>query len=464
MAGTTDRSTPTRIVIVGGGYVGMYTALRLQKKLRRDEAEVVVIDSRSYMTYQPFLPEAAAGNIEPRHIVVPLRRVLPKCTVVTADVTGLDHARKVVHVRPHDGAPYDVPYDQVVMALGSVARVLPIPGLAEHGIGFKRVEEAIYLRNHVIDQMDVAQSATDPAVKRRALTFCFVGGGYAGIEAFAELENMSRFATRYYTNIDEGDLRWVLVEAADKILPEVGPEMGVWTLESLRKRGMDLRLKTFLNSCVDGHVVLSDGTEFDTNTVVWTAGVKAHPVLAQTDLPLDERGRVACMTTLQVEGQPGAWAAGDCAGVPDLTGAGPGGFCSPSAQHAVRQARQLGDNLVAVIRGFEPHDYKHKYVGSVAGLGLRKGVANVYGVKLKGWPAWMMHRIYHGSRVPTLRRKIEVVADWASALFFRRDVVSLGSLQHPREEFNEFAPRPKDRKPELDPVAAGQPPLPRTGQ
>ncbi|NHC14447.1 NAD(P)/FAD-dependent oxidoreductase [Motilibacter deserti] len=436
-------SARPRIVIVGGGYVGMYTALRLQKKLRRDEAEVIVIDSRSYMTYQPFLPEAAAGNIEPRHIVVPLRRVLDVCKVVTGEVTGIEHARKVVHVNPHDGDPYEVGYDHVIVALGSVPRILPIPGLAERGIGFKRVEEAIYLRNHIIDQLDLAESSSDPELRRRALTFCFVGGGYAGIEAFAELQDMAKFATRYYETIKAEDLRWVLVEAADRILPEVGPEMGVWTLESLRKRGMEMKLKTFLNSCVDGHVVLSDGTEFDTNTVVWTAGVKANPVLGSSDLPLDDRGRLKCTTKLQVEGVEGAWGAGDCAGVPDLTGTGPGGFCSPSAQHAVRQAPVLADNVVAAIRGFGPKDYKHKYAGSVAGLGLRKGVANVYGVKLKGWPAWMMHRIYHMSRVPTFRRKIEVQADWASALFFRREVVSLGSLQRPRHEFEEFAPLPK---------------------
>ncbi|RKS68630.1 NADH dehydrogenase [Motilibacter peucedani] len=441
-----------RIVIVGGGYVGMYTALRLQKKLRNDEAEVVVIDSRSYMTYQPFLPEAAAGNIEPRHIVVPLRRVLPKLKVVTGDVTGITHARKTVTVKPHDGDAYEIAYDHVVVALGSVPRILPIPGLAEQGIGFKRVEEAIFLRNHVIDQLDMAESSDDPELRRRALTFCFVGGGYAGIEAFAELQDMARYATKLYDSISPEDLRWVLVEAADRILPEVGPEMGVWTLESLRKRGMELKLKTFLNSCVDGHVVLSDGTEFDTNTVVWTAGVKANPVLGSSDLPLDERGRLKCTAALQVEGVEGAWGAGDCAGVPDLT-KGPGEFCSPSAQHAVREAPVLADNLIATLRGETLKNYEHKYAGSVAGLGLRKGVANVYGVKLKGWPAWMMHRIYHMSRVPTLRRKLEVQADWAAALVFRRDVVSLGSLQRPRREFTEFAPRPKVDPPAAAPVS-----------
>lgn len=431
----------------------MYTALRLQKKLRRDEAEVVVIDSRSYMTYQPFLPEAAAGNIEPRHIVVPLRRVLPSCKVVTGDVTGIEHARKVVKVAPHEGAPYEIAYDHVVVALGSVPRILPIPGLAEQGIGFKRVEEAIFLRNHVIDQLDMAESSDDVEFRKRALTFCFVGGGYAGIEAFAELQDMARYATKLYDSINPEDLRWVLVEAADRILPEVGPEMGVWTLESLRKRGMEMKLKTFLNSCVDGHVVLSDGTEFGTNTLVWTAGVKANPILGSSDLPLDERGRLKCTASLKVEGVEGAWGGGDVAGVPDLT-KGPGEFCSPSAQHAVRQAPVLADNLIAELRKTTLKNYEHKYAGSVAGLGLRKGVANVYGVKLKGWPAWMMHRVYHMSRVPTLRRKLEVQADWAAALIFRRDVVSLGSLQRPRREFTEFAPRPKSGPAPVDAPSA----------
>jgi NADH dehydrogenase len=430
----------TRILVAGGGYVGMYTALRLQKRLRRElrgkRVEVVVVDPRSYMTYQPFLPEAAAGSLEPRHVVVPLRRVLKHCEVLTGRVEAVDHSRRVARIRPMRGDPYELSYEVVVLAAGSIARTLPIPGLAEMGIGFKQVEEAISLRNQVLEKLDIATTITDHAARRALLTFVFVGGGYAGIEALAELEDMASYATRYYPELSKGDLRFVLVEATGRILPEVSEDLGRYTVEQLRKRGIDVRLNTRLESCVGGRIVLSDGEAFEAETLVWTAGVKASPMLSRTDLPIDEKARLVCRADLRVDGVEGAWGAGDAAAVPDLTGP-PGTLCTPSAQHAVRQAKVLGDNIARVLRGRTPSAYIHKHVGSVASLGLHKGVAQVYGVKLRGFPAWFMHRTYHVSRVPTLNRKIRVVLDWTLALFFKRDVVSLGSLQRPREEFSE---------------------------
>jgi NADH:ubiquinone reductase (H+-translocating) len=427
------------ILIVGGGYVGMYTAYGLRHAARRGKIRVTVVDPRSVMTYQPFLPEAAAGSVEPRHVVVPLRKVLKGCRVVTGWVTGIDHARKVAMVKPEEGPDYELAYDQVVVAIGSIARTLPIPGLAEEGIGFKNVEEAIALRNKVLDRLDVASSQPDEALRRAALTFVFVGAGYAGVEAFAELEDMARYATRYYDNIEPSDMRWVLVEATGRVLPEVGEELGRYTVKQLRKRGLDVKLETRLESCKDGHVVLSDGDEFDADTIVWTAGVKANPALAATDLPLDEKGRVLAHADLRVVDRPGAWAAGDNAAVPDLTSEEPGGLTAPNAQHAVRQARRLAKNILLVVDGKQPKNYEHKYVGSVASLGLHKGVAQLYGIKVKGWLAWFLHRTYHVSRVPTFNRKARVVLDWTLALFFRREVVSLGSLQHANDEFRRAA-------------------------
>ena len=422
------------ILIVGGGYVGMYTALRLQKKLRRNEARITVVDPQNYMTYQPFLPETAAGSLEPRHVVVPLRKVLKRCRVVTGMVTGIDHASRTATVLPVEGPEETLSYDQIVVAPGSVVRTLPIPGLAEVGIGFKTVGEAIYLRNHVLSRLDYAASVTDEAHRRKALTFVFIGGGYAGIEAFAELEDMARYATRYYDNVSPDDMRWVLVEATGRILPEVSVPMSEYTVRQLLKRKMDVRLDTRVNSLTDGHVVLSDGEEFDAETIVWTAGVKANPMLTRTDLPLDEKGRLTCTADLRVIGADGAWSAGDCAAVPDLTAA-PGVFTGPSAQHAVRQTKTLAANIVSALRRRKLVDYRHKYVGSVASLGLYRGVAEVYGIKLRGFLAWFMHRTYHLSRVPTLNRKVRVLADWTLAIFFPREVVSLGQLQQPRREF-----------------------------
>jgi NADH:ubiquinone reductase (H+-translocating) len=422
------------ILIVGGGYVGMYTAYGLRRAARQGKVRVTVVDPRSVMTYQPFLPEAAAGSVEPRHVVVSLRRTLKGCRVVTGRVTGINHARKVATVMPEEGKPYDLDYDQLVVALGSVARTLPIPGLADEATGFKNVEEAIALRNKVLDRLDVASSQPDEALRKAALTFVFIGGGYAGVEAFAELEDMARYATRYYDNVKPDDLRWVLVEATGRILPEVGPDLGRYTVEELRKRNMEVKLETRLESCKDGHVVLSDGEDFDADTIVWTAGVKANPALAATDLPLDEKGRVECEANLRVIGLEDAWSAGDNAAVPDLT-SDTGDYCAPNAQHAVRQARRLAANILRVVDGKAPEDYIHKYVGSVASLGLHKGVAQLYGIKVKGWPAWLMHRTYHMSRVPTLNRKARVILDWTLALFFSRDVTALGSLHTPDAEF-----------------------------
>jgi NADH dehydrogenase len=426
------------ILVVGGGYVGMYTALRLQRKLRAGEASITVVEPNSYMTYQPFLPEAAAGNLEPRHVVVPLRKVLKGCRVLSGSVLSVSHERRTAVVEPPLGERFDLGYDILVMCPGSVARTLPIPGLAEQGIGFKSAAEAIYLRNQVIGRLDAAASASDPEVRRRALTFLFIGGGYAGIEALAELEDMARDACSFYPDLRPSDMRWVLVEATGRILPEVSPAMGLYTVKQLEHRGIEVKLNTRVESLVGGEVVLDDGERFDAGTVVWTAGVKANPVLARTDLPLDDRGRLRATAFLQVDGMPDAWTAGDCAAVPDLT-KGEGATTGPSAQHAVRQAARLADNILAELRRQPIHPYEHSYAGSVASLGLHKGVAEVHGVRLRGWPAWLMHRTYHLSRVPTLNRKARVVADWTLSLFFRREIVSLGSFADPRAEFRRVA-------------------------
>ncbi|WP_069813941.1 NAD(P)/FAD-dependent oxidoreductase [Streptomyces sp. TP-A0874] len=431
---------PARILVVGGGYVGMYTALYLQRRMKRGEAHIVVVSPEPYMTYQPFLPEAAAGSISPRHVVVPLRRVLNRCQVLLGEVRAIDHARHTATIttlatEEEGSGALELHYDELVLAPGSVSRILPVPGLAEHGIGFKTVEEAIGLRNHVLEQLDIASSTRDPDVRDAALTFVFVGGGYAGVEALGELEDMARYATRYYHNIEAADMRWILIEATDRILPEVGAEMGRYALSELRRRNVDVRLGTRLDSCENRVAVLSDGTRFPSRTLVWTAGVKPHPVLAASDLPRTGKGRLKCEATLRVAGVEHAWAAGDAAAVPDRTADEADAECAPNAQHAVRQARVLGANLLASLRGEPVEEYRHSYAGSVASLGFHKGVAHVYGRKLKGYPAWFMHRAYHLSRMPTFNRKARVFAEWCLSGLFKREIVSLGSLEHPRAEF-----------------------------
>ncbi|MBB3050560.1 NADH dehydrogenase [Prauserella isguenensis] len=432
------KSEPTRILILGGGYVGLYTALGLQKKLRANEASVTIVDPQPHMTYQPFLPEAAAGSIEPRHVVVPLRRVLRRCHVLTARVNKIEHERKTVTVEAADGHIEQLGYDVLVVALGSVPRLLPIPGLAEQGIGIKTVGEAIYLRNHVLTKLDEASSTLDPDLRKRLLTFTVVGGGFAGIEALAELEDMTRDASTYYENIEPDDIRWVLVEAAGRILPEVRDTLGVWTVEQLEKRGIEVYLSTAAKSFENGHVVLSDGTEFDSDTIIWTAGVKANPVVAESDLPTDKRGRLEATAALNVVGHSDVWTAGDVSAVPDLsrTEEDPTATCPPNAQHAVRQARHLAKNIIASLRGGKPTDYYHKNLGAVAGLGLHKGVADAMKMKIKGFPAWLFHRAYHVHAMPTFNRKVRIMLDWALGGLFKRETISLGQINNPKEEFN----------------------------
>lgn len=432
------RKSP-RVLILGGGTVGLYTARRLRKRLGRQEAAIVVVDPRPYMTYAPFLPETAAGSIDPRNVVAPHRRSLRGVDVLQGKVSHIEHAQRRVEITPEEGEPYWVSYDFLVVGLGSVARTLPIPGLADEGIGFKNVEEAIAVRNHVLGRIDAAASTWDPDVRRRMLTFVFVGGGFAGVEAIAEVEDVARYMVKRYKQIEPDELRFVLVEGSNRILPEVSAELGGYTLDQLRTRRIEIHLDTRLDSCVGGHVVLSDGTEMDSETIVWTAGVKANPVLARSDLPLDERGRVIANANLEVTDAAGnvvadAFAAGDCAAVPDLVN--PGQTCPPNAQHALRQGKHLGENLARVLRSAAPTPYRHRNIGAVASLGMYKGVAQMFGrLKVRGFLAWVLHRTYHVFAMPTWNRKIRIMFNWTTSLLLRREVVALGSLHDPRAEF-----------------------------
>jgi NADH dehydrogenase len=430
-----NRGLSARILVVGGGHVGFTLAMRLRDRLRRGEADVTVVDPHSHLTYQPLLAEAGAGNVEPRHVAVPLRRMLHRTRVLTAELVNLSHRSRRAVVRLASGEHRELSYDHVVLAPGSVSRTLPIPGLAELGVGFKSLGEAVYLRNRIIERLDFAASTADPAARRRALTFVVVGAGYSGVEALGELSDMAASIVPVYDNVDRADLRWVLVEAGSRILPEVSPELAAYTLRLLRRRGIDVRLNTTILSCVDGLVELNRGDPFETDTLVWTAGVRPAPVLADTDLPLDREGRVLADPLLRVRDTPGAWAAGDCAAVPDLTAATPGALCAPTAQHGIRQARRLADNIVAELRGYRPRPYRHRYAGTVASLGRFQGIAEIYGVRMCGLPAWLLHRTYHLLRLPSMARRARVLADWSLAAAFPRDVVSLGEIQHPREMF-----------------------------
>jgi NADH dehydrogenase len=437
-----------RILIVGGGYAGFYTALKLEKWLLKGEAEVVVVDPLPYMTYQPFLPEVAAGQIEPRHSVVSLRRHLKKTTVITAKVTGIEHATRTATITPEVGEPWQMEYDHIVVTAGAVSRTFPIPGVADNAIGMKSIEEAVAVRDRLLDNF--AKAALLPAGpdRDRLLTVVVVGGGFAGIETFAELRALASALLKDYPQLTIDDTHFHRIEAMGRIMPEVSLETRHWVLKNLAQRAATVHLDTQLTSAVDGVIELSTGESFESDLIIWTAGVMANPVVRGTDLPLEERGRIRTRADLRVHTEDGeivegAWAAGDVSAVPDLSGGGVGGFCVPNAQHAVRQGKRLAKNLVAVLRGEEPKDYEHKNLGAVAGLGLGHGVFQSGRIAIKGVIGWVMHRGYHGLAIPMWERKLRVFSGWAWNLVLGRDNVSLTAREEPQAYFQEFASRPK---------------------
>jgi len=431
-----------RILVSGGGFVGTYTALRLERRRHGSGPEVVLVNPENYLQYQPFLPEAASGAIEPRHVVVPLRQILHRSRLVVGEVKKIDHDARQAWIHTLAGESLDLHYDALVLAPGSISRVLPIPGLADRAIGFKTIAEAIHLRNVVLARLEAAAGSTDAEHRRALLTFVFVGGGYAGVEALAELEDLARAALRRYPELHPSRPRWVLVEAAPTILPELDPGLGRYAHAVLARRGVEVVANTRLESVVDDVVHLSNGDQFPAETLVWTTGVRPHPLAARSGFTCDEHGRVTCDEYLRIHGPDGqvvdgAWAAGDCALVPDLTTGRPS---PPTAQHALRQARQLADNLVATLEGRSLQPFRYQNMGALVSLGRYRGIAELPGgIRLRGFPAWWLHRTYHLLKMPTVNRRVRIAMDWAVTLLFPRDVTALGSLQRPREAFTDAA-------------------------
>ncbi|GAA3211976.1 FAD-dependent oxidoreductase [Microbacterium terregens] len=445
-------NTVPKILIVGGGYAGFYTAWKLEKHLRRGEAEVIVVDPLPYMTYQPFLPEVAAGSIEARHSVVALRRHLKRTKVVAAKVTGINHANKVATITPIAGEPYELEYDQIVVTAGAVSRTFPIPGIADNAIGLKTIEEAVAIRDRLMSNFDKASTLPPGPERDRLLTVVVIGGGFAGIEVFAELRSFASALVARYPEITFDDTHFHLVEAMGRIMPEVSLKTSEWVLKDLAKRAAYVHLDTQVTGAVGGNVELSTGEVIPSDLIIWTAGVMANPTVVRGgDLPVEERGRIQTRADLRVgtddEIVEGAWAAGDVSAVPDLSGGGVGGYCVPNAQHAVRQAKLLAMNLVAVLRGELPREYFHKNLGAVAGLGLYNGVFQSGNLALKGFVAWVAHRGYHGLAMPSWERKFRVVCGWWNNLWLGRDLVNLQAVQDPRYVFEEFAARPRPPQP-----------------
>lgn len=436
-----------KILIVGGGYAGFYTAFKLERLLKDGEAEVTMVDPLPYLTYQPFLPEVVAGSIEARHAVTSHRRHLKKTNLISGKVLNVDHANKNATIEVAGLEPYKFHYDQIVMTGGAVSRTFPIPGVADNAIGLKTIEEAIAIRDKIMTNLDKASNLPQGPARERLLTFVVIGGGFAGIETFAEMRSLVSYLLRYYPDIAFDETHFHLIEAMGRIMPEVSLPTSEWVIANLDKRGAKIHLNTQLLSAEDGKVELSSGESFESDVIVWTAGVMAHPFVRNTDLPLDDRGRIMAKASLQiVDGEKlvvDAWTAGDGSAVPDLSGGGVGGYCVPNAQHAVRQAKLLAKNIVASLRNQPVVDYFHKNMGAVAGLGVGYGVFQYKNLAVKGLLAWFMHRGYHGLAMPMWERKIRVFSDWVWGFLLRRDIVSIAATRNPRLAFKTFASRPK---------------------
>jgi len=412
-----ERDARGGVLILGGGFAGGYVARLLGRR------GATIVSPENFMLYTPLLPEAASGTLEPRHAVVPLRVMCPEAELLLGRATSVDLEARTAAIETDAGTLQTVRWQELVLALGAVPRTVPVPGLTEHGLSFKSLADAIHLRNHVLRELEAADATLDDEARRRHLSFVFVGAGYAGVEALAELSDLVEDAARYYPGLKEIPRRWVLVDAAPKILPEIPSRLGEYAARELADRGIEIHVGTTLESVGADEVTLAGGTRIPTRTLVWTAGVRPHPLLREFGLPLGERGHVEVDEFLRVRGHEHVWSLGDCALVPNTRSDRPD---PPTCQHALRQARRLAANLQG-----DPRPYGYRMLGQVATLGRYKGIADVLGLRLRGFTGWWVTRSYHLYQLPLLSRKLRVVADWTTSLVFKRDIAELGTLGHP---------------------------------
>jgi NADH dehydrogenase len=414
------------VVIAGGGFGGFYAARTLEKVLPPQAARITLVNDVNFMLYTPLLPGAAAGTLEPRHVVVPLREELKRTHLRLGTVTGATPGEQTLQVRTLKGTVESLSYDHLVVALGSVSRTLPIPGLAEHGIGFKSLPEAIELRNHVLRTLEVAETLEDPEERKTWLTYVFVGAGYAGLEGLAELQDFAADVIDLYPRCRTQGMRWILVEARDRIMPEIPAPLADFATRELRGRGIAIRTSTTLDAVTADSATLSGGEVIPTKTLVWTAGVKPHPVIAQLGLPLDDGGRIRVDPTLRVDGHDDIWALGDSAAVPDP--ARKGQSTPPTAQHAIRQGKLAGRNVAAAMGSGKIKPFRFKTKGVFVDMGQGQAVATTLGIRWRGLLAWWLARSYHLAMLPGTKRKWRLLIDWNIQLIFGRDASELGGL------------------------------------
>jgi NADH dehydrogenase len=420
------------IVIAGGGFGGYYAARTLEKTLPPHSARITLVSDVNFLLFTPLLPGAAAGTLEPRHVVVPLREQLATTDLWVGRVSGAAPERDALIVDSLDGRRHELRYDQLIVALGSTSRTVPIPGLVEHAMGFKTLAEAIALRNRVLSMLEIAETVPDAETRAEFLTFVFVGAGYAGLEGLAELQDFMSDVIDLYPRCRVQGMRWMLVEAKERVMPEVAPRLAAFAERELRGRGIEIRTSTTVEEVGERWVRLKGGETIPTRTVAWTAGVKPNPVVARLGVPLGDGGRIDVDATMRVRGHRNVWAIGDAAAVPDP--ARKGQPSPPTAQHAIRQGRRVARNVAAELgAGGRVKPFTYRTLGVFVDMGRHQAVASTLGIRWRGFPAWFLARTYHLANMPGTKRKLRLVVDWTVSLLFSRDTSELGQLGHPPE-------------------------------
>jgi len=410
----------TRIVVLGGGFGGV-TAVRHLERLcgGRPGVELTLVSRDNFFVLTPLLFEACSGRLELRHCAQPIRPALRRARYLEATVERVDGERRIVRAVASDGTPYDLPYDHLVVALGAATNEALIPGSAA-AFSFKRMADALLLRNHVIERFERADAAPEPELRRRSLTFVVIGGGLVGVELLGELTAFADDVLRYYPRIRRDELRFHLFEAGPRTLPELDPALAAVATRVLERRGVDIRVSTPVRSLEPGRVHLADAT-IEAGTVVLAAGIVPSAATSRIPVAHDARGRIAVDATMRSQSHPEVWALGDCAAIP-----APDGRLYPAlAQHAVREARQLARNLAAVLEGGAPAPFVFRSLGTMASLGHSRAVAQVFGVRITGFPAWWLRRTYYLLQMPRWDRRLRIVLDWTVALFFRPDITKV---------------------------------------
>ncbi len=424
-------SPAIRVVVLGGGFGGVSAARHLEHLLARDrEIEVTLVSQSNYLLFTPLLASVASSGLEAQHISAPLRAALPRTDVRRAEVEAIDTRAQVAWIRASPSAQAEaLPYDHLVLALGSVPNYFELPGVKAHSCTLKTLEDATRLRDHVIALLERVDAESDVEERRRQLTFVVAGGGFAGTETIAEMLDLVRSILRYYPHIQESELRFILAHSGGRILPEISPALAEYALLKLQARGIEVLLNTRVVGATSAGVALSNGREVATRTVVWTAGSEPHPLLKVLACEHNRAGAVVCDSTLRVNGLANVWAVGDCAQIPDLYHGGEP--CPPTAQHALRQGTVVAENVIAALNGTQGRLFRFQAIGVLVGLGHRTAVAEIRGWKFSGLLAWFMWRTVYLSKLPGLEKKLRVVLDWTIDLFFPRDIVLTASLARP---------------------------------